>query len=136
MLSSEVLAALNSVGCTALRVQCYNQKAKISEGFNLGNPDHPMSHLNFFDIGKMKMADDVSKIELWMARQDNLREDDKHTTYVMMRHIGERYGSVHIKRPANPEIGRAELRLKIYPRLIHCMKGIFDQLCLLSTSMN
>ena len=106
---------LVKIGCNTVRFQVYGQKRRLLNlKANIGNLNHPLAHLNTFDLGYMH---DDPRITLVQPLYFN---NPKMTCYPMLLPIGMGYGSVHM----NITLAEGETyQVKAYPRLVHCIKA-------------
>lgn len=132
ILGQELLDALTFAGCQTLRIQSYGMKTKIPAGFDLGDPNHPLSHTNCFDIGQnlppvRTYPPLPSVMKLFRGRDELGLAGVTLQKYPMLQHLGFHnnmwYGSVHVSVQPRHE-NDDPLKFKVYPRLVHCFKGI------------
>lgn len=112
---SQLMDYLVQIGCNTIRLQVYGQKRRLlTLKSNIGNLNHPLAHLNTFDLGTMY---DDPRITLVQPVQYSY---PKMTLYPMLLPIAMGYGSVHM----NIALGKGEMyQVKAYPRLVHCIKA-------------
>ena len=103
------------IGCTAVRLQVYGQKHRLlNVKADIGNPAHPLSDLNTFDLGYMHDNPCILLVQ-------PLRYNTPHMVcYPMLLPLGLGYGSVHMSLTLNHNIS---YHVKAYPRLVHCIKA-------------
>ncbi|KAJ1600095.1 hypothetical protein NDA14_001000 [Ustilago hordei] len=111
----QLMDYLSQIGCNTIRLQVYGQKQHLlTLKSNIGNLNHPLAHLNTFDLGTMY---DDPRITLVQPVQYS---NPKMTLYPMLLPIAMGYGSVHM----DIALGKGEMyQVKAYPRLVHCIKA-------------
>lgn len=126
ILGQELLDALTFAGCQTLRIQSYGMKTKIPAGFDLGDPNHPLSHTNCFDIGQnlppvRTYPPLPSVMKLFRGRDELGLAGVTLQKYPMLQHLGFHnnmwYGSVHVSVQPRHE-NDDPLKFKVYPRLV------------------
>ncbi|UTT92916.1 hypothetical protein NDA17_000621 [Ustilago hordei] len=111
----QLMDYLSQIGCNTIRLQVYGQKRHLlTLKSNIGNLNHPLAHLNTFDLSTMY---DDPRITLVQPVQYS---NPKMTLYPMLLPIAMGYGSVHM----DIALGKGEMyQVKAYPRLVHCIKA-------------
>lgn len=113
---SRLVLALESIGCNAVRVQAYGMKSNLAivEANLMGNAEHPLAHLNTWDLGIKRSTG--SSIPLFRPMG---RGAPGTRLFPMLGEVGRGYGSVEIKLDYEEQ----PHRVKIYPTLVHRLKA-------------
>jgi hypothetical protein len=102
-----------------VRVQAYGMKMSLSTHTDLGilpelgEPEHPLSHLNTFDLG---VSHTESHMTLVMNRHDGI-PGLKH--YTILNPISKGYGGLQMPVKYDGQT----FKVKIYPRIVHQIKA-------------
>ncbi|CAD6977003.1 unnamed protein product, partial [Tilletia controversa] len=115
-----LVLALDEIQCETIRFSTYGIKANIETFVHVdpGNPDHPEAELNSYDLG---VNWDTQSIFL-TAPKRKLRRS-VCTLYPMLGPRGLGYGSIKFKIKVEED----EFIVKIYPKLVHSLKGIMGK---------
>ncbi|CEH13710.1 OTU DOMAIN CONTAINING PROTEIN [Ceraceosorus bombacis] len=108
--------ALERIGCTAVRVQAYGMKSRLSlvDIALFGNADHELAETNTWDLGVMCRTG--ATIPLFRTQ---VRGAPGTRTFPMFLGAGQGFGSVDVKL----EYAELPYSVKIYPRFVHRLKA-------------
>jgi len=110
------IRCLEKAGVNTVRVQGYGMKMGVNypyDGPDLGNPEHPMSNLNTFDL-----ACNYPSHSFWLVT-------NRHNSipglqqYPILTPIGQGYGGLQMLVCFAGEM----YQVKIYPRIVHQIKA-------------
>lgn len=112
----ELWVCLVGAKVTDVRLQAYGMKTEVMGCLpRLGNPEHPLSPTNFFDVGRNFDQPHVTLVKLLNFHKGT----GTSTQYPMLLNLGAGYGSVKLEVRFRGTL----FKIKAYPRLVHCLKA-------------
>ncbi|KAK0541616.1 hypothetical protein OC844_008035 [Tilletia horrida] len=109
--------ALDTVQCKTVRISIYGIKAPISTFDDISSEMHEEAENNTWDLGLEYDAHGICLV----GPRYSLGANSNHTatSYSMLGPLGQGLGSAHFKITIEGE----EFPVKIYPKLVHALKG-------------
>lgn len=126
---ARLVSCLLEAGCTTIRLKVYGQKLALEQEVHNGivypvpsgfeDEDHPQARYNEWDIGVTYEAPHI-----WLFSPHHTRGNKRLQLYSMITPGSQDFGSVE----AHVRYQGRDIKVKIYPRLVHIIKSINSRL--------